>query len=155
MAKSRIDPHEETVVNALTYAFSKDVPNHFRVKLGEKFFHTVPGGKVNLDLDPKGVDVLIILKSGLAIPFQIKAGKQTLGLALPIPEVQPDRIEGRFYRSMRHKVNRHLKLHPEVKAILFVKDGAAYQDIIREINIVIEILIRHLICDFKKLCADL
>jgi len=80
--------------------------------------------KPSSELDGDGVDFLLYLKSGMAIPLQVKAAHKTIGIVLPLPfnpENLPQRLKGQISEKIQKKLMEHAKKHPQVKAILFVE----------------------------------
>lgn len=112
----------------------------------------------------------------MAIPLQVKAAKNTLGVILPIPD--PDKMPQRLklVKGMLQKIKEHLygkkkikegkvrhtKGHEHIKAILFVKcipiksdfkeehEEDNLQEIKSEIEAIVRILINHTHYNSKK-----
>ena len=91
-----------------------------------KVYSATPGMK----MDAEGIDILIVLKTGVAIPLQVKSGQQTIGVVLPLSEERekwPKRL-AIVSRRMAAKLGRHFKKHPDVKCFLFVNRPHGFND---------------------------
>ena len=109
-----------------------------REKLVEKSLSVFPVQEIcevysatpSMKLDAEGIDVLVVLKTGVAIPIQVKSGLCTIGIALPLPEERerwPKRL-AIVSRRMERRLFQHYKKHPAVKCMLFVNRPRGFND---------------------------